>query len=107
MDDGAPRSGDILIPAAEIAVIVNSCFWDGCPEHTKDTKSRTKWWAAKIAENQAGDLVATEAWKRQGWDVQVFWEHERPDDVVRHILETSDAKGHKLLSDSATEISAS
>lgn len=92
--DNIPRSGDILLKEFELAVMVNNCFWNGCEEHTKSTKSRVKWWAGKIAANQERDAQTMELWGKRGWDVQVFWEHEDPDDVVRHIAELIEAKAH-------------
>ena len=66
-EHGAPRDGDILLAAANVVAMVNSCFWNGCEEHTKDTKSRTKWWATRIAENQQRDQL-TQAFIGHGID---------------------------------------
>jgi DNA (cytosine-5)-methyltransferase 1 len=93
-EHGAPRAGDILLEAAKIVVMVNSCFWNGCEEHTMKTKSRTKWWASKIADNQQRNLETHAYWESEGWDVSVTWEHEHPDDVVRHVREMLVAKAH-------------
>lgn len=93
---GAPREGDVLLPAAKFAVLVNSCFWNGCEEHTKHTKSRTKWWASQIQENQKRDRNTQEYWEAEGWDVLVYWEHENPEDIVRHIREALATKTHAL-----------
>lgn len=95
-DDGAPRVGDILLTSAKIAVLVNSCFWNGCEKHTKLTKSRTKWWAKKILENQARDRKTQAYWEDRGWDVALFWEHENPEDIVRHVRELLDTKAHAM-----------
>jgi DNA (cytosine-5)-methyltransferase 1 len=97
--DGAPRDGDILFEDLLIVAMVSSCFWHGCPEHTVATKSRTKWWAGRIAANQRRDAEVKSFWERKGWSVAEFWEHERPDDVVRHVEEQAVAKG---LTPSAT-----
>ena len=94
---GAPRVGDILLGAAKIVAMVNSCFLNGCEEHTKDTKSRTKWWASKIAENRERDARTQAYWEAKGWDVTVFWEHENPEDIVRHIRELLAAKSHAVI----------
>jgi len=90
--DGAPRAGDVLLNAYQIVVMVNSCFWNGCTEHTKATKSRTKWWADKITDNKLRDSRTVRYWENQGWDPSVYWEHEQPDDIVRHVLELISAK---------------
>lgn len=93
---GAPRVGDVLLEAAKIVVMVNSCFWNGCEKHTKETKSRTKWWAKQIADNQTRDQDTQTYWESKGWDVVVFWEHENPDDIVRHVREVLDTKAHAV-----------
>lgn len=90
------RPGDILIEKSKIVVMVYGCFWNGCEEHTKQTKSRTKWWAGNITENQRRDTQAKAFWERKGWDVAIFWEHEHPEDVVRHISELIDTKTRAL-----------
>lgn len=103
-EHGAPRVGDILLEVGKIAVLVNSCFWNGCEKHTKLTKSRTKWWAKKIQENQARDRKTQSYWEHRGWDVAVFWEHENPEDIVRHVRELLDTKAH-AVADAAFEAS--
>lgn len=93
---GAPRTGDILLDAYQIVIMVNSCFWNGCTEHAKPTKSRTRWWAGKITDNKRRDSKAVRYWESQGWDPSIYWEHEQPDDIVRHILELISAKTRAL-----------
>jgi DNA (cytosine-5)-methyltransferase 1 len=95
-EHGAPRSGDVVLEAAKFVVMVNSCFWHGCELHTSKTKSRTKWWAEKIAANQARDADARAFWEAKDWDVLVYWEHENPDDIVRHMEEALAAKARAL-----------
>lgn len=95
-EDGAPRNGDILLQGHEIVVMVNSCFWNGCETHSSTTKSRTKWWADKIADNQKRDRNTVAFWKRKGWDFSIYWEHEKPADVVRHVSELIEAKTNLL-----------
>lgn len=96
-EHGAPRSGDILLTPAKTVVMVNSCFWHGCDLHASKTKSRTKWWAEKIAENQARDAAAKSFWEAKDWDVLVYWEHESPEDIVRHVQETVAAKSRAVV----------
>lgn len=95
-EHGAPRVGDILLEAAKIAVMVNSCFMNGCEKHASQTKSRTFWWASKIAENQKSDQRTRAFWEAKGWDVATFWEHENPEDIVRHVRELLSAKAHTV-----------
>lgn len=93
---GAPRQGDILICDSKIVAMVNSCFWNGCEDHAKKTKSRTKWWAESIKANQKRDAETKAYWEDKDWDVAIFWEHEHPEDAVRHIIEQAATKTHAL-----------
>lgn len=72
------RPASIVFRAAKVAVFVNGCFWYGCPEHARDTKSNTKWWAANIESNRRRDEHATEELTAMGWKVVHVWEHEDP-----------------------------
>lgn len=72
------RTADIVFPGAQVAVFVDGCFWHGCPEHSRDTKSNTKWWADKIAANKERDLDTVEKLTGAGWTVVRVWEHEDP-----------------------------
>ena len=86
-DPAFRRTGDLVIEEMKIVVMVNGCFWHGCPKHSRATKSHTKWWADKIKRNQARDAETIQHWQDLGWEVIVFWEHEDPEDVVRHVEE--------------------
>lgn len=77
---------DVVFPQAKVAVYVHGCFWHGCPEHHRPTKSNTKWWADKIAANRERDQVTREALERAGWTVVRVWEHEPPDDAADRIV---------------------
>jgi DNA mismatch endonuclease (patch repair protein) len=50
-------------------------------------KSRTDFWHAKIARNQARDRKVSGLLKRRGWRVVRVWEHalDKPDRVVARI----------------------
>jgi len=69
---------DILFTTEKVAVFVDGCFWHGCPKHTRDTKSNTKWWAEKIARNRERDAENTELLRKAGYRVVRIWEHEDP-----------------------------
>jgi DNA mismatch endonuclease (patch repair protein) len=59
-------------------VFVHGCFWHGCPEHQRDTKSNTKWWVEKIAANKARDARFQQRLTDAGWTWTVVWEHDAP-----------------------------
>lgn len=81
------RTGDLVIDDIKVVVMVNGCFWHGCPKHSRPTKSHTKWWADKIARNKERDEETVRLWEKAGWKVAIFWEHEDPADVARHLEE--------------------
>ena len=53
--EGVRTKADVVFPSQKVAVFVHGCFWHGCPEHHRPTKSNTKWWAAKIETNKERD----------------------------------------------------
>lgn len=73
-----PGRPDIVFRSRKIAIFVHGCFWhghEGCAGH-RIPKSRSDWWAAKIARNKARDAEVREALKAMGWAVKVIWECE-------------------------------
>lgn len=82
---GLRSKADVVFPRAKIAVFVHGCFWHGCPEHHRPTKSNTKWWAEKIAINRKRDTETTAALETAGWQVVQVWEHESPETAAARI----------------------
>lgn len=72
------RSVDVAFPRARVAVFVDGCFWHGCPEHSRATKSNTGWWASKIAGNRGRDADTDARLVEGGWAVVRVWEHDDP-----------------------------
>jgi DNA mismatch endonuclease (patch repair protein) len=72
------RTADLVFRQSKIAVFVDGCFWHGCPEHSRPTKSHTKWWAEKIDANRRRDAETTALLEQAGWAVLRVWEHEDP-----------------------------
>ena len=53
------RTIDIAFTKAKLAVMVDGCFWHGCPEHSVPPKHNADWWANKLAHNRARDQETT------------------------------------------------
>lgn len=87
------RSIDVALPGAKVAVFVHGCFWHGCPEHWRPTKSNTKWWADKIDRNRQRDVETRKHLESLGWLVVVVWEHEDPDAAADRIVGLIAANG--------------
>ncbi|CAM5327303.1 very short patch repair endonuclease [Streptomyces coeruleorubidus] len=80
------RTVDIAFTRQRVAVLIDGCFWHGCPEHFRPAKGdRKDFWAAKIAENQGRDQDSTRAFALAGWTVLRFWEHDDPVKVADKI----------------------
>ncbi|MFG2469196.1 very short patch repair endonuclease [Streptomyces canus] len=83
---GMPRRRiGIAFTKTKIAVIMNGCFWHGCPEHATQPKANVEWWQAKLAKNMARDVETTDHLTAEGWTVLRFWEHESPEHVADRV----------------------
>ncbi|MDR3079987.1 MAG: very short patch repair endonuclease [Streptomyces sp.] len=90
----ARRRMDIAFTRAKIAVLIDGCFWHGCPEHATQPKANADWWREKLDRNMARDRETTEHLRAAGWTVLRFWEHEDPKDVaVRVVTAVHEASG--------------
>lgn len=84
------RTADLLFRGAHVAVLIDGCFWHGCPQHHQAPKANAEFWSDKIAANRTRDAETTLLLTERGWSVLRFWEHEiRTDaqDVAARIVE--------------------
>lgn len=79
---GSRVEADIAFPAQQVAVMLDGCFWHGCPEHGTMPKRNAAWWREKLGANKERDVRAGKALNAAGWQVMRFWEHERVEVVV-------------------------
>ncbi len=79
------RTVDIAFTRNRLAVLIDGCFWHGCPEHYVEPKTRAQFWREKIAGNRARDAATDALLAEAGWTVLRFWEHEPPEQVVAAI----------------------
>jgi DNA mismatch endonuclease (patch repair protein) len=91
---GTRRRADLAFVRVRVAVMVDGCFWHGCPVHATQPKANATWWRAKLAGNVARDRDTDARLRRAGWLVLRFWEHQdmavaarRVDRSVRGRLE--------------------
>lgn len=82
---GLRRSGDIVFPRLRVVVLVDGCFFHGCPLHYVSPKTRTTFWEEKISLNRTRDVETTRRFEAEGWTVLRFWEHQDVDQVVDEI----------------------
>ncbi|WP_181011384.1 very short patch repair endonuclease [Streptomyces sp. SM10] len=79
------RTIDIAFTRAKVAVMIDGCFWHGCPAHATQPKSNAQWWREKLDRNMARDRETTEHLTAAGWTVLRFWEHEAPDGAAELV----------------------
>ena len=85
---GMPRrSIDIAFGRLKIAVLLDGCFWHGCPQHATSPKANAEWWRNKLDRNVTRDRETSEHLASQGWTVLRFWEHESPDAIAVRVIE--------------------
>lgn len=73
---GTRRRGDLVFTKAKVAVMVDGCFWHGCPHHATYPKANAEWWRKKLATNVKRDRDTDRRLRLAGWDVVRVWEHE-------------------------------
>lgn len=81
----ARRRIDVAFTRAQVAVLIDGCFWHGCPQHATHPKANAEWWRNKLDRNMARDRETTEHLTAIGWMVLRFWEHEDPKDVATRV----------------------
>jgi DNA mismatch endonuclease (patch repair protein) len=85
---GMPRRRiDVAFPRAKVAILIDGCFWHGCPQHSTSPKANADWWRTKLDRNMARDRETTEHLVAAGWVVLRFWEHEDPEQVAARVTE--------------------
>jgi len=84
------RRMDIVFTKARLVVLVDGCFWHGCPQHATTARANADYWAAKLAANRNRDRDSDQRLTETGWTVLRVWEHEPPahaaDRVEAHLL---------------------
>ncbi len=79
------READGCLRDEKIAVFVDGCFWHGCPDHSRPTKSNTLWWREKIDRNKVRDAETDKLLREADWIVERVWEHEDPEEAADRI----------------------
>ncbi|MER7866752.1 very short patch repair endonuclease [Streptomyces althioticus] len=83
---GMPRRRlDVAFPRAKVAVLIDGCFWHGCPQHATQPKANAEWWRSKLDRNMARDRETTEHLLAAGWTVLRFWEHTPAEEIAATV----------------------
>jgi DNA mismatch endonuclease, patch repair protein len=83
---GLRRRADVAFPKERIAVLIDGCYWHGCPDHgPRSFGTNVAYWTNKIAENRARDVDTTARFEAAGWRVMRFWTHTPPAEIAEAI----------------------
>lgn len=86
------RTADIVFTRARVAVMVDGCFWHGCPAHRRPSTARSAFWSEKVETNRRRDAQTNELLAQAGWLVLRVWEHEKATDAANRICEAVGAR---------------
>jgi len=90
--DGNRRKADVVFRPARVVVLVDGCFWHGCPEHGTWPKENAAFWRDKIETNRRRDADTDRRLIEEGWLVIRVWEHEDPLTAATRIAEAVRAR---------------
>ncbi len=89
---------DMVFPGSKVAVMVDGCFWHGCPKHATYPKSNQGYWLPKLAENRDRDKRQSARLRSARWRLIRVWEHDclpPAPRVVSRIVEACRSKGRR------------
>ncbi len=79
------RLMDIVFTKAKLVVLVDGCFWHGCPQHATSARANADYWAVKLEANRDRDRDTDRCLTETGWTVLRVWEHEQPADAADRV----------------------
>jgi DNA mismatch endonuclease, patch repair protein len=85
---GLRRTADLLFPGAGVVVLLDGCFWHGCPTHFRPPQTNSAYWLAKIEANRKRDADTDRRFSSAGWTVVRIWEHEDPSEAADRVAYT-------------------
>lgn len=86
-----PRKPDIVFTKQKIAIFIDGCYWNKCPQCFQEPQKNRDFWIKKINGNVERDTRVNTELTDSGWIVLRFWEHDLkkdPESVVNKIIET-------------------
>lgn len=92
---------DFVFAKSKVAVLVDGCFWHGCPKHSNMPVNNKAFWARKLGINRERDRLVNRTLRKHGWRVVRLWEHElrHPERCVTKIqkqMRTRPSLGFKV-----------
>lgn len=90
---GHRRLADIVFTRQRVAVMIDGCYWHGCPDHYTAPKANAAFWREKIERNRARDADTTAKLQASGWTVLRFWTHDSAPDIADRVRQELAAHG--------------
>ena len=84
---GLRRKADVVFGPSKVAVMVDGCFWHGCPQHATQPQANEAWWREKLARNVERDRDTDARLQEAGWLVLRVWEHEPVSHAADRVAE--------------------
>lgn len=75
---------DIVLRKCKIVIFIDSCFWHGCKKHCRIPTAKRIYWRSKIKRNKQRDKEVNLYYKKTGWKLFRFWEHE----IIKNLDKT-------------------
>ena len=66
-------------------MLVDGCFWHGCPQHGVLPRANREWWQQKLQATRDRDAETDRVLQAQGFLVFRVWEHEETGAVAERI----------------------
>src|SRR5665213_2395848 len=60
---------DFVFAKERVMVMIDGCFWHGCPACYRQPKSNLRYWLPKIEANRHRDRTANQVLRKAGWTV--------------------------------------
>lgn len=78
---------DFAFPKQKLALMVDGCFWHGCPRCKRLSKSNRAYWLNKVADNRRRDLKVNRELRAKRWRVLRVWQCQlkTPEKVLRRL----------------------
>lgn len=86
---------DIVFKKHRTVIFVDSCFWHGCKKHFRMPSISKKYWKDKIDRNIARDKEVNKHYKKLGWRIFRFWEHDINKNMQKAISKIFGSINHK------------
>ena len=86
------RSVDIAFTRLQVAILIDGCYWHGCPQHFIMPKANREYWSSKIARNRERDAETTRLLADAGWLALRYWEHQPAGEVVSDIVKNLESR---------------